>query len=633
MHGKHVGRYALALALAALAAAGCYRLAGRWLELDPIENRVEVEKNVMIAMRDGVRLATDVYRPRGADAPLPTVLCRLPYNKNNVSAVGKLLAQRGYVFVVQDCRACFASEGDTFVPIVFEKDDGMDTVEWIASQPWFDGKLGSWGPSYLGITQWAVMADNPYLKCAYPQITSANMNHIIFHGGAFYFRLATGWSSGVGKQNTGDQAQAEESGSESGGLLSLILPGRRGKEAMLALGGLYNLPLRPEVDLEWKEVAEYSIEDLAVKLGFTEKGAEPDPQTTQKMIELLNYPAFAEYSDAFNFKDRYKRVKAPALMVSGWFDMFLKGQLEDFVAMRNMAPGDAGRYTRITIGPWGHVTGKHPDAGKDAKISEMMKLFMNFDWYDKWLRGEQNGAEEGAPIRIYVMGKNQWRDEQEWPLARTRYANYYLHSGGNANTRDGDGVLSPTAPTEAEPPDKYKYDPMDPVITVGGNNLLESVGALDQKAAEGRQDVLVFTTAPLEADLEVTGPITATIHAASSAVDTDFTVKLCDVYPNGESLSIVDGIIRARYRKSLEEPSLIEPGRIYRYQVDLWATSICFRKGHRIRIQVSSSNFPRFDRNSNMGGEGGPDAYVKARQTIYHDAEHPSYVTLPVIPE
>jgi putative CocE/NonD family hydrolase len=350
------------------------------------------------------------------------------------------------------------------------------------------------------------------------------------------------------------------------------------------------------------------------------------------MIELLNYPAFAEYADPFNFKDRYKNVNAPALMVSGWFDMFLKGQLEDFVSMREMAPGDAGKYTKLTIGPWGHVVGRHPDAGKDAKLSDMMRLFMNFDWYDRWLRGEMNGVEDGAPLRIYVMGKNEWRDENEWPLARTEYTKYYIHSNGDANTKDGDGTLSTEAPSTNEPPDKFKYDPMDPVITVGGNNLLESVGALDQKDVETRDDVLVFTGEPLDADLEITGWVTATIYAASSAVDTDFTVKVCDVYPNGKSLNIVDGIIRARYRESLTDPSLIEPGRIYKYEIDLWATSLAFLKGHRIRVQVSSSNFPRFDRNGNLGGEGGPDDYVKAKQKIYHDQDHPSHVTLPVIP-
>lgn len=631
MKNKNLMFGCAALVVLALAGAGCYTIAGNYLNLDPRQFKVDVEKDVMVEMRDGVRLATDIYRPRGVSGPLPTVLCRLPYNKNNVGAVGRLLAQRGYIFVVQDCRACYASEGDVFVPIVFEKPDGLDTVDWIVEQPWYDGNLGTWGASYLGLTQWAIMADTPHLKCTYPQITSGKMNHTIFHGGAFYYRLATGWSSDVGKQNEEEAGEKGGSASDALGMLSFIMPGKD-KDALMEEGGLYNLPLQPDIDLAWEDVGRYSVEELAVKLGFAEEGTnEPDPDAVDRMIELLNYPAFAEYSNDFNFKDRYKDVNAPALMVSGWFDMFLKGQLEDFVSLREMAPGDAGKYTRIIIGPWGHVTGKHPDAGPDAKIGDMLRYMMMFDWYDRWLRGEDNGIEKEAPLRIYVMGKNEWRDENEWPLARTKYTNYYFHGGGNANSVTGDGTLSTTVP-EGESPDNFTYDPMDPVITVGGNNLLESVGAKDQKTPEARDDVLVFTTPVLERDLEVTGPISATVYAASSAVDTDFTVKLCDVYPNGQSLSIADGIIRARYRESIIEPSLIEPGRIYKYEVDLWATSISFLKGHRIRIQVSSSNFPRFDRNSNAGGEGGPDNYVLADQTIYHDQDRPSHVRLPVIP-
>jgi len=399
-----------------LAGAGCYTIAGRYLELEPREYKVDVEKDVMVEMRDGVRLATDIYRPRGVTGPLPTVLCRLPYNKNNIGAVGRLLAQRGYVFVLQDCRACFSSEGDVFVPIVYEREDGMDTVDWIVGQPWYDGNLGTWGPSYLGLTQWAIMDSNPHLKCTYPQITSGKMNHIIFHGGAFYYRLATGWSSDVGKQNVGE-AEEDEAGSASdaAGMLSFILPGKD-KDSIMLEGGLYNLPLKPDVDMEWEDVARYPIDELAVRLGFAEEGAvEADPDAVDRMIELLNYPAFAEYTDSFNFKDRYTQVQAPALMVSGWYDMFLKGQLEDFVNMRKMAPGDAGRYTRLIIGPWGHVSGTHPDAGPDAKIGDMLRLMMMFDWYDRWLKGEDNGIERGAPLRIYVMGKNQWRDERNGP--------------------------------------------------------------------------------------------------------------------------------------------------------------------------------------------------------------------------
>jgi hypothetical protein len=261
----------------------------------------------------------------------------------------------------------------------------------------------------------------------------------------------------------------------------------------------------------------------------------------------------------------------------------------------------------------------------------MIKDFMVFDWFDRWLRGEDNGVEQEAPILLYVIGKNEWRREQEWPLARTKYTDYYLHSNGQANRRAGDGAISTVAPQE-ESTDKFVYDPLNPVPTHGGNNLLESVGALDQKKIEERPDVLVYTTPALTEAVEATGPITVTLYAASSTRDTDFTAKLCDVYPDGRSLNLADGIIRARYRESLTAPSLIEPGKIYEYRIDLWATSNLFRQGHKIRVQVSSSNFPRFDRNANAGGEGGKNNVLKAEQTIYHDAAHPSHITLPVIP-
>jgi predicted acyl esterase len=598
-----------------LCASGCYRIAGRWLELDPPEHRVKAFRNVMVPMRDGVRLATDIYEPKDRAGPLPVVLTRLPYDKDNMSAVGKLLAQRGYIYVVQDSRACFKSEGEVFVPMVYGKEDGLDTIEWISEQEWFDGNLGMWGPSYLGITQWAVAADAPQIKALYPQITAANLNQTLFLGGAFSYRLATSWTAGVGKQSDN------------------ILPVPIGGKLDMETEGFFNLPLEPELDIEWEELRGLSVEELLVKMseamGLTP--GDTSPEFVDKMIGLMNYPAFAENTDAFDFHDRYDEVTAPALMVSGWFDIFVDAQIHDFVKMREMAPGDASRYTRIIIGPWGHVSGFHPDAEKGARLGALIRDFMVFDWYDRWLKGEMNGIENAAPMTIYVMGRNEWRDEQEWPLKRTEYTKYFLHSGGNANSKSGDGVLSTEEPGD-EPADEFTYDPKDPVPTAGGHNLLENVGPKEQKDVEVRDDVLIFSTPPLEKDIEVTGPITAVIYAASSAVDTDFTVKLCDVYPNGASIFITEGIVRARYRESYTEPSLIEPGEVYKYQIKLWPTSNCFLKGHKIRIQVSSSSFPRFDRNTNAGGAGGPMNIVVANQTIYHDEKRPSYVTLPLIP-
>jgi len=597
-------------------AAGCSRMASNFLKLSPAEHKVKVEKNVMVPMRDGVKLATDIYLPADSPGPFPVILTRLPYNKDYIGAVGKLFAERGYGFVVQDCRATYHSEGEVFIPFVFEHEDGMDTVAWIAKQSWFNGNLGTWGASYFGATQWAIAADNPYLKCFYPQITSARLDKLIFTGGAFSFRLATGWSAGVGKQSKGNSQ-----------LLDM------GKKVEMATAGFFNAPLKPDLPIDFRELPGLSMADTEKKfaqgMGLPEGQMPPD--MVERMMTMMNYPAFAEYADAFNFHDRYQQVTAPALMVSGWYDIFVNGELADFVAMKKTAPGDAGKYTRIIIGPWGHVSGFKPDAGSDAKMGAMMRDLMIFAWFDRWLKGEQNGIEKAAPVKLYVMGKNVWRDENEWPLARTQYTKYYFHGQGRANSLTGDGVLSTEAPGQ-EPADHFAYDPRNPVLTAGGNNLLEDVGAKDQAAVEKRPDVLVFTTPPLAGEVEVTGPISAVVYAASTARDTDFTVKLCDVYPNGVSYNLQEGIVRARYRESTLQPSLIEPGKIYEYHIEMWATSNCFLKGHRIRVQVASSSFPRFDRNTNAGGEGGPMNIIIANQSIYHDQEHPSHVLLPVIP-
>jgi len=605
----------LILAAVIVAVSGCTLFMSAFLDLPPPSKLVKVEKNVMVEMRDGVRLATDVYKPVGMKGPLPVVLARLPYDKNNVGVVGRLFAERGYIYVIQDCRACFASEGDVFVPMVYDREDGMDTVEWIAEQEWFDGNLGTWGPSYLGITQWAIAYDNPYHKCAYQQITTSRLNATIFLGGAFSYRLASGWTSGVGKQN--------ENAS----------PVPLGEAVDWETEGFFNAPLKPEIPIEWEDLAGKSVDELSATLtramGLPE--GEVPPDTVEKMIELMAYPGFTEYADAFNYKDRYNRTNAPALMVAGWYDIFIDGQLMDFEAMRANAPGDAGEHTRIIIGPWGHASGAHPDAPRKDRTTGQFKDFFIMDWYEYWLKGKDNGVTDQAPIKLFVMGKNQWRDEYEWPLERTEYTKFYLHGGGDANSINGDGVLS-TEPPGDEPPDEFAYDPRDPVPTMGGANLLENVGPKDQAEVEKRDDVLVFTSVKLDDELEITGPIEAVIYAASSAVDTDFTVKLCDVYPDGTSLNLQEGIIRARYRDSLTAPSLIEPGKVYEYHIKLWPTSNCFLPGHRIRIQVSSSSFPRFDRNANAGGVGGEMNIVVADQTIYHDRRRPSHLLLPVIP-
>ena len=253
-------------------------------------------------------------------------------------------------------------------------------------------------------------------------------------------------------------------------------------------------------------------------------------------------------------------------------------------------------------------------------------------WYDYWMRGKQNIVSKMAPVRIYIMGKNVWRDENEWPLARTQYTAYYIHSQGKANTLNGDGKLSTEPSPSMNTTDEFKYDPMDPVPSTGGNNLIINSGAMEQKKVEGRSDVLVYTSEPMTQELEITGPIKMDLFAASSATDTDFTAKLCVVRKDGSILNLADGIMRARYLKGYDKPELIKPGEVNQYEINMWDTSYAFAPGEKIRVEVSSSNWPRFDRNSNCGGEGGEKCVKKAYQTIYHDTKHPSKIILPVIP-
>ena len=275
----------------------CYHVAGKYLESGPPEYKVSVEKNLMIEMRDGLKLATDIYKPKGLSGPLPVVMTRLPYNKNNLTPIGKMFAQHGYIYIVQDCRACFHSEGDVFVPIIVDHEDGIDTSKWISEQPFFDGNLGMWGASYLGITQWAIADEVPELKAMYPQITTARLDKTLFVGGAFAYRLSKGWSAGVGHQN--------ENGS----------PVPVGGKTDWMSEGIFNKPLTPEVGLDWTELSGLSTKDLIAKVGFEfgENEEEISPEFVDKLIGLMSYPAFAQNVDAFNFQDRYKNVTAPII--------------------------------------------------------------------------------------------------------------------------------------------------------------------------------------------------------------------------------------------------------------------------------------------------------------------------------
>jgi putative CocE/NonD family hydrolase len=351
--------------------------------------------------------------------------------------------------------------------------------------------------------------------------------------------------------------------------------------------------------------------------------------------QWIEHCTYDDYWKQRGMDYRYADVTVPILNIGGWYDIFSKVTL-DLVAQVRAASRErqVRRNVFAVIGPWAHGVGPSKvgelDFGADAAFKTGD---LQFQWFEYWLKGRETGVQDWPAYYLFVMGENRWRGENEWPLKRTRFTSYFLHSRGPANSLKGAGSLGTEQPAD-EPPDHFTYNATNPVPTVGGNNLTGAkAGPCDQAGVEQREDVLVYSTPPLEQDVEVTGPVKLILWAASSARDTDFTGKLVDVHPDGKAYNLCDGIVRAQCRNGLEKPDLLEPGQATRFEIDLWVTSNLFRRGHRIRLQVSSSNFPRFDRNPNTGHDFGQDAELaKASQTIFHDQAHPSHILLPIIP-
>jgi len=574
-----------------LAGADCASRTAKKPGIAPPAYRVRAEKDVMIPMRDGVKLATDIYFPVGLDQA-PTILIRTPYGKSLQMVMGRpdvsrILASRGYVIVIQDVRGRYGSGGD-FYPFVNDGADGRDLIAWIEKQPWFDGRLGTYGASYLGTTQW-FESPGQKLDAMHLSVTSPNLREVLYTGGELHLMTVYFWSVVMGERKNDFQ---------------VILKMRRINRS------IYTLPLDQADDRASRDVVYFdqALDPLAIM------------DTYQKV----------------NLDRKYREISAPAVFVAGWYDMFLGPELLDFNRLLREGGGQA-KSSVLVVGPWGHgMKGGDGsvDYGPGTKQKDVVGPAHYLAWFDHWLKGAENGVSGWPRVRIFVMGENVWRDESEWPLLRTRYTDYYLHSGGQANTRNGDGTLSIEAPKATEPADHFSYDPLNPVPTRGGNSLGLNLGAYNQAQVEDREDVLCYTTPALEQDVEVTGPITATLYASSDALDTDFTVKLVDVYPDGKAVNIQDGIARARYRNNdPEHPTPLTPGAVEEYPLDLWATSNLFPAGHRIRVEVSSSNFPRFNRNLNTGEPvPGATRTVKAKQSIAHDPDRPSRVTLPIIP-
>ena len=574
---------------------------------------LKVETNVAATMRDGTTLYADVYRPDGP-GPFPTILQRTPYDKTAALASQMLdpmkAAKAGFALVIQDTRGRFTSGGE-FNCFVDDINDGYDTVEWAAAQPWSSGRVGMIGASYVGATQWlCAITRPPHLVAIAPNVTASNYhNGWTYQGGAFELGFNASWT-----------------------LLQLTLANFKTHSGIKSIPQARQAELVKSVDSMTDAFLHLPLKDLPQLNGGL----------ADYYFDWLAHPSFDDYWKKLCIEDQHSNVSTPALNIGGWYDIFLGGTIRNYLGMRkNAATEEARNGQKLIIGPWQHSSRGTSMAGSHyfGVAADSMALGLDeihLRWFNQWLKGEDTGMLDEPPVRIFVMGDDVWRDENEWPLARAQTTSYYLHSGGNANTLHGDGSLSPEAPSD-ESPDVFLYNPANPVPTRGGqlccNPYFASSGAFDQNEIEARSDVLVYSTPTLERDVEVTGPITVTLWAATSATDTDFTAKLVDVCEDGCARNLTDGIIRARYRESMSEPSLVEPGRAYCYTIDLWATSNVFKAGHKIRLEISSSNFPRFDRNTNTGEVIAADTELKpAVQTILHDAAHPSHVSLPIVP-
>lgn len=567
----------------------------------------------MVRMRDGVVLATDVYRPAGG-ASVPAILQRTPYDKessairNNAFELMRAVAA-GYACLVQDTRGRYASEG-TFRPFVDDAADGADTIAWAAAQPWCSGAVGTAGSSYLGAAQWRAAGDAPdALRAMVPYVTAADYHEgWTYQGGAFQLGFLLDWV--YGRLAMGEATRRLGAGEATADRLQALVEAYDAIDDHLLRLPLIDVPLAAEL-------APY-------------------------YLEWLEHPTYDGYWSAIAPKERYAAVRAPTLNIGGWYDIFLGGTIANYTGMRRHASGGA-RRPRLVIGPWAHGAAFGSFAERSYGVASGYAAIdptaLHVRWFDRHLKGIDNGADGDAPVRIFVMGIDRWRDERDWPLPDTDFTRCYLHSAGHANTAAGDGALTFEAPRD-EPHDTYRYDPRDPVPTLGGATRLTGSliaangGPRDQRPLDSRADVLTFVTAPLERDLEVTGHVELVLYASSSVSDTDFTGKLVDVHPDGRAEILTDGILRARFRDSLSEPTPLVPGRVYELHIDVGATANVFRAGHRIRLDVSSSNFPRFDRNTNTGGTiaiEGADALVDAVNCVFHDALRPSHLLLPVI--
>ncbi len=540
--------------------------------------------DVRIPMRDGVRLSTDIRMP--AEGSFPVILDRTPYNNYEISDYQHSLLDGGYAIVRQDCRGRFDSEG-TFRPGL-EDEDGYDTIDWISKQPWCNGAIGMIGGSYGGLTQYTAAWNRPPgLKTITPQVMGSDrFRGMTYRYGVFELALSASWGTSVGGMRTGQS----------------------------------------HATTDWNRVFNH-----LPLISLDEAVGMPSPVVR----EWLSHPVYDDFWRARSNTAHFSGFNIPVFHLGGWFDVFCQGTLENFTGIRKHGSPIAQAHQRIIMGPWAHAI----NTEECGQIHFGTNAAIDIDglrtrWLDRWVRDIENRMEQEAPVRIYVMGENRWRDEHEWPLARTQYTDFFPATSNRANSLYGDGALLKKNES-GRGTDTYAYDPSHPVPTLGGGTLHPELlsGPADHRPVERRDDVLVYTGPRLADPLEVTGEVRMILYASSDAPDTDFVARLCDVYPDGRSMLVCDGVTRARFHQGLDRECMLEPGKVYEFTIDMGATSQVFLAGHCLRLEITSSCFPRWNRNLNTDEPLATGTRMRiAHQTIYHCPAYPSRLVLPVIP-
>lgn len=560
---------------------------------------IRIDRHQAATMRDGVKLYGDLYRP-ARKGKFPVLIVRTPYGVQRDGSHENLIkfAQHGYAVYNQDVRGRYESESK-WEPFRNEANDGYDTIEWAAKQPWSNGKVALQGGSYLGHVQWrAATQSPPSLVAMFPAVASTDIyKNWLTQGGAFRLSFNYGW-------------------------------------------GVVRMPHRIMLPQYWHtedySPAELKYEKILMHLPLSDIDLQSGGEPVQHFRDWLKHQSFDSYWSAISDEQVFEKVKVPVHTSGGWFDIFLNGTINGFTGMRRTGGTEmARRETKMIVGAWGHGPSRKfgdVDFGPTANVDLFERQLR---WFDHYLKGEDNGVDREPPVEIFYMGVNKWQKTADWPLPNTKFTPYYFAGAGKANTAAGNGVLAIAKPAAAVS-DKYQYDPNNPVPTLGGNNCCgtpTAAGPKDQRPIESRNDVLVYTSEALQSPLAIAGPVKMKLFAATDGRDTDWMVKLVDVHPNGFAMNIAEGILRARFRKGVDKMELLQPNEVYEFDIDMAGTANVFQPGHRIRVDITSSNFPQFDRNPNTGEDLGASAKVRtASQTVHHGGARASHIILPVVP-